>query len=158
MALTVFTPKAFIKCEEADASNYCYKQENKMKAGKMNDFYIDLEEKKLWILTILKMHTNKCYRRGTKKLPRKTKGSSSERRHEIITDEKGFGICCNLSRSLVVGRGRKVVPGKGMEWWRCWTYLGSVSVLEWLELRAARGHKFRGGQRCCCCPPTPHPC
>lgn len=47
MALTVFTPKAFIKCEEADASNYCYKQENKMKAGKMNDFYIDLEEKKL---------------------------------------------------------------------------------------------------------------
>lgn len=25
----------------------CYKQENKMRTGKMNDFYIDLEEKKL---------------------------------------------------------------------------------------------------------------
>lgn len=32
----------------------CYKQENKMRADKMNDFYIDLEEKKLWILNYIK--------------------------------------------------------------------------------------------------------
>lgn len=25
----------------------CYKQEDKMRSGEMNDFYIDLEEKKL---------------------------------------------------------------------------------------------------------------
>lgn len=103
----------------------CYKQEDKMRAGKMNNFCIDLEEKKLWTFNYIKKDTNKWYRRSTKTFPRKTQGWWTERRRELITDEKEFGICCSLSRSLMVGQGRKVVPGKGVEWWRCWAYLGT---------------------------------
>lgn len=56
--MALFSLKALIKFEKQMLLIICYKQEDKMRAGKMNNFCIDLEEKNCEHSTILK-DTNK---------------------------------------------------------------------------------------------------